>query len=123
MTDGVCSANLARGQTSLQPTEIVATRSSNWAVAAARSSMVNVPAGATWQSYYASVTTSLPDNSSGKPLVNRPVWVVEVNGLNYPYGGQPHAPGDSPAPQLYLHHILDVWDDQTGTELFDVSCP
>jgi hypothetical protein len=118
--DGIC---VQGHDFALSRPTVAATKTQGWALTAARGSLAGVPDGASWATYYAEMSSSFPDNSLRKPLVNRPVWVVEIGGFSRPYGGKPTRAGDPQPTQPYLHHLVDVWDDTTGVELFDVSCP
>lgn len=122
--DGVCADNLATSSTKVYLPTIPATRTATWAISAAQKALVNIPATATWGAYFALVNDPYPDNSTGLPLVSRAVWVVEINGVNRPDpGGVIYLHGQTSPPPVFLHHVLDVWDDVTGKELFDLSCP
>jgi hypothetical protein len=101
-----------------------ATHAKTWATDSAKGSLV-VPsgaawaAGASWDAYPAELSDSSSGNSLGMPLLNRRVWLVELNGINRPDGSEKVLlPGVSPPPEAMIHHVVDVWDDLTGRELF-----
>jgi hypothetical protein len=117
--DGVCAAELGAYGYSLRPPPQSSspTHSKDEAINAARSDLIPEAAKGTADAYLAVVSNSTQASGSNSPSTL--TWVVEVNGLDHPYGI-----GGALHPQtIHLHHLLDFIDATTLTPQGDVSCP
>jgi hypothetical protein len=65
---------------------------------------------------------SLGDPSKAGLTGDRPMWVVEINNLNTPWGvGGPRHSG--PPVTVMMHHIVSFYDDATLRLIVGVMCP
>lgn len=132
VSDGVCAESLRHYGITVAPLEpsVAATgtlrHTRDQAVSIARSSLRRLPKNAVFGSYSASVS----DRSSGHdqrlgrgPLQGKTMWVVEIGNIDYSSNGHIYGPGESIAPPVVYHHVLDFVDDATGIEAFDLTCP
>jgi hypothetical protein len=116
--DGVCAAELQGYGYSLSTpaSSVVPAHGRNEAIAAAQSDIPRATALGVVDAYLAVMhnATPLPGRNTNSTLT----WVVEINGLDYPYssGFADHSQ------TVHLHHVLDFIDANTLTPESDISC-
>jgi hypothetical protein len=116
--DGVCAQSFkAYGDTVTAPTGLQPQHSKAAAITAGLDYAERFRNTGTVDAYFASVASR--DPTTGKRTGNQPAWIVEVSGINIPWGG---APGASPAPTIVLQHGVVIVDDATLKPLSVRAC-
>ena len=120
--DSVCVA--ARTEYQITVTEPASTRPQHTAAealqAARADNMRVVAAGESINAYFALLTKPYP---VADHLLNTPVWIVEMSGLNEPWDNGPALPlGASPRPPVYLHHAWIALRDADLVEVVGMDC-
>ncbi|MHB8717681.1 MAG: hypothetical protein ACYDAC_02150 [Candidatus Dormibacteria bacterium] len=106
MGDGVCAASFSLNGVSMTQPQQAAVHARAAAIAASRADLASPFRDGAFDAYFASVG-------------GRPTWVVEVNGLNYPWsaGGVLHTT------TISLHHVVEFVDDVSLTAYESFGCP